>query len=471
MNKSKKIIERNINFSDWYTSIVKNAKLAIYGPIKGTMFFLPTGWAIWENIQKNIDLLFKEIGVENISLPLLIPMEDFQKEKEQVEGFAPELYVVTKIGDKELNQEFVIRPTSEILFCKYFSHILTSYKDLPIIVNQWCNVMRAEKTTRPFLRNSEFHWQELHAIFDNKKDTVIYTKTIIKLYQNFLKDFLAIPTLMGKKTIGEKFGGAEETFTIEAIMQDGQVLQCGTSHYLDQNFSKTNNIKFQGKDNSFEFVYQMSAGISTRLIGALIMTHSDDNGLVLPPKIAPVQIILNIINFKNDELINSKADEIYNDLKNDYRIKIDNSDKGLGYKILESEIIGIPIQLIVGKEALDNQITVYRRDLKSKEIISINKLVNYLSRLIIEIQKNLLVRAENQLEDSIKVATNVDQLNKILKDKKLAKVFWFESLENEMIIKELTGATPRCIISYEEEGNCFYSNKKTNLTVIFGRAY
>lgn len=473
MSKLEKIILREEDFAGWYTSIINNAELCLYGPIKGTIIFQPNGWSIWESIHFIIDKEFKKINIKNVYLPFLIPLEDFEKEKAHIEGFAPELYTVTKIGNKKLDKDYVIRPTSEITFCKYFKHITSSYKNLPIKLNQWCSVMRAEKTPRPFLRNCEFHWQEMHSIHETKDEAILFTKNVLDIYEKFVKDILCIPVIKGEKTIGERFAGAENTYTIEALMQDGQMLQCGTSHYLGQSFSKPYEIKFQTKNNDFDFVHQVSAGISTRLIGAIIMVHGDDKGLILPPKIAPVQIMINTIGSKKNPKITDVAIELRNILLNaNYRVEMDDSDKGLGYKLAENEIKGTPFQIIIGNDTLSNNfITVIRRDMNIKEEINIKDITDYIEKGLNDLSVAIYKRAEQQLNNSIVEVKNVEELKNVLENKKIAKVFWSGDVDDEKKIKEITGATPRCSIENKKEGICFFTNKKTNNVVIFGRAY
>lgn len=471
MRKLEKIVSRKENFADWYTSIIQNAKLIHYTNVKGAMIFQPNGWAIWESIKKVMDEEFAKHSVKNLAMPILIPFSEFQKEKDHIEGFSPELFTVTKIGDKNLDEPLVIRPTSEILFCNYFKDITNSYNDLPIKVNQWCSVMRAEKTTKPFLRNSEFHWQELHAIFSSPQEAMQFTTDILDLYANFVEDFLCIPVIKGEKTPWERFAGADKTYTIEALMQDGQVLQSGTSHFLGDFFAKTYGVKFQNKDNKQEFVNQMSAGISTRIIGALIMVHADDNGLVLPPKIAPNQIaILSLFPNKNPE-VRQKADEI-NLLLSKYRTLVDHSDKGIGSKLADQEIAGTPISIIVGKnELLNNEVTIMRRDTLTKHQVSINEIEKTIDELMIEIKNNIYNKAKKHLDESIVMVHSIEELKEVIKQNKIAKAFFDGSEIDDKKIKEMTNASTRCIFDLSQNGECFYTKKPTNKLTIFARAY
>ncbi|MDE6289482.1 MAG: proline--tRNA ligase, partial [Ureaplasma sp.] len=382
-NIIKKIVNRSEDFAKWYTSVVQEAKLIQYYDVKGAMIFQPYGWEIWELIKSNLDERMKATGSKNLSMPTLIPLAEFEKEKEHIEGFSPELFTITKIGDNELSEKLVIRPTSEIVFCKYWKKILTSYKDLPFKHNQWSNVFRAEKTTKPFLRNSEFHWQELHGLFDNKKDAINYAYEMQKVYSDFVSKVLCIPNIIGEKTEGERFAGAEKTLTVETIMQDNQALQSATSHYLGQNFTKAYDITFQNRDNKIDIPYSTSHGLSTRIIGAIIMVHGDDNGLVLPFKVAPIQIvILPLFISKNPEVLEF-AKKIQLSLSS-YRTHLDNSDKGMGYMISDYQVQGVPFQIIIGPNDLKNKtLTIFRRDLNIKETININDLNNYLDSEVI----------------------------------------------------------------------------------------
>ncbi len=469
MKKLDRIITREEDFAEWYTSIIHNAKLSLYTNIKGMMIFQPYAWSIWENIRDILDKQFKEKGIKNLAMPLLIPLADLEKEKDHIKGFSPEVYTITKIGNKEINEHYIIRPTSEIIFCEYFRNILNSYKDLPIKLNQWCSVLRAEKTTRPFLRNSEFYWQETHSIHIDEADALNFTEDMINTYEKFIEEDLLIPVIKGEKTLNERFAGANKTYTVEALMQDGQVLQCGTSHYLSDNFAKNFQIKFQNNNNEYEYVKQTSAGVSTRLIGAIIMVHADDKGLNLPWNIAPTQIILNLAN--SDEQVNKIAHKIKDSLEK-YRVEIDNSDKGLGYKISNNEILGIPLQVIIGKKTISESIvTVYRRDLSQKEDIHLDELSDYLERVIVDIKESMFNKAKNHLDSSIEFISSIDELKTTLSKRKVAKAYFCGNEDDEIRIKEETKATPRCIIDNDIEGICFITNKKTKNMIIIARAY
>lgn len=475
MNNNKKldkITPRSVDFAQWYTDIVNHAKLMQYTDIKGSMVFAPNAWAIWENIRNQLDKAFYKHNVRNLAMPTLIPYNEFLKEKEHIEGFAPELFTVTHIGDKKLETPYVIRPTSEILFCNYFKTIVNSYNDLPIKNNQWCSVMRAEKTTRPFLRNSEFHWQELHAIFANKEEAIDFTIQIIDLYEHFFKEFLCIPVLKGVKTNWERFAGADLTYTIEAIMQDGVALQSGTSHYLGQFFAKAYGIKYQNKNNQLDYVHQMSAGISTRALGALIMVHADDQGLVLPPAIAPVQIaICTLFANKNPHLL-TLAEKLYNKLSNSYRVFLDSSDKGIGFKLAENEINGTPVSIIVAQnEYNQNQVLVYRRDLKTKMVCSLEQIEQFLADILLEIKNNIYQQAKKRLDQQLVYVNSLEELKQVITNNQVALAFFDGTEADDEMIKAQTNASTRCIHDTSKKGICIITNKPTNKLTVFARAY
>ncbi|MGL5640229.1 MAG: proline--tRNA ligase [Mycoplasmoidaceae bacterium] len=471
--ENKKIIKRSVDFAKWYTSIVSEANLIEYGLVKGTIIFKPYSWSIWTNIQNILNSYFKNMEIENCSMPLFIPYSDFIKEAKHIKGFAPELFKVSELGEKKLEDPYVIRPTSEIMFCHYFSNNINSYNDLPLILNQWSNVFRVEKNTRPFLRNSEFFWQEQHGIFSNKKDALNFTKKMIDLYKKFMEEYLCIPVLMGKKTEYERFAGADETFTVEAIMQDGQALQCGTSHYLGQNFSKNFNIKFQNKDNKFEYGYQNSAGVSTRLIGAIIMSHSDDSGLVLPPKIAPIHVKINSLFADKSIEVKNFCLELKNKLSQKFNVKIDDSEKSIGFKLSEGEVSGIPIQINIGPKDLENNsLALYYRHDKAKEFLNIKDIdINFIEKKLDLISKELYKKAKKNLDDRIVEVSNLDDFKKNILLGNVISAFWSGTEDDEKKLKETTGASSRCISDETKLGICFFTGKQTNLKVFFARAY
>lgn len=471
--ENKKIIKRSVDFAKWYTSIISEANLIEYGLVKGTIIFKPYSWSIWLNIQDILNSYFKKMGIENCSMPLFIPYSDFIKEAKHIEGFAPELFKVSEFGEKKIEDPYVIRPTSEIMFCHYFSKNVLSYNDLPLILNQWANVFRVEKNTRPFLRNSEFFWQEQHGIFSNEKDGLNFTQQMINLYKKFIEEYLCIPVLIGRKTEYEKFAGADKTYTVEAIMQDGQALQCGTSHYLNQNFSKNFNIKFQNKNNQFEYGYQNSAGVSTRLIGAIIMSHSDDNGLILPPKIAPIQVKINSIFADKYIEVKNFCEELKNKLSKKFNVKIDSSNKSIGFKLSEGEVSGVPIQINVGLKDLEsNSLNLVYRDDRSKESLKIQDLdLNFIEKKLDLISKKLYQKAKENLDKRIVEISTIEEFNKNISLGNVVSAFWSGTKEDEKKLKEISGASSRCIYDETQKGTCFFTGKKTSMKVFFARAY
>lgn len=376
MNGNKAITKRDVDFAKWYTDVVSAARLAKYSNVKGCIIYEPNGTAIWEKITSIMDQKFKETGHRNIQMPMLIPEGLLRKEGELVKGFAPEVAWVTQGGEKELEERLCIRPTSETLFSDYYHEVVKSYKDLPLKYNQWCNVMRWEKEARPFLRGREFFWQEGHTVHATKEEAEAETRQMLGVYKDFFENYLAIPVLAGRKTEKEKFAGAEYTLTIEALMYNGVSLQSGTSHYFGQKFSKAYDIKFVTKDNTFDYAYQTSWGASNRMIGALIMVHSDDAGLVLPPRIAPIQVA--IIEATKDEATEKLANTLKQKLiSSGITVSLDNSDKTFGYKLAEAEVNGIPVRIELGKRDIENKvITISRRDTLEKQTISILSLIH-----------------------------------------------------------------------------------------------
>ncbi|AUB31227.1 proline--tRNA ligase [Spiroplasma floricola] len=472
-NKMEKITSRDVDFSQWYTDVVKNAGLMDYGPVKGTMIFKPHGYAIWEQIQKFADKEFKDLEVQNVYFPLLIPEKLFLAEKEHVEGFAPELATVTKVGNKDLGENLFIRPTSEVIIADFLSREIKSYRDLPVKYNQWANVMRWEKTTRPFLRSSEFLWQEGHTFHSSKLEARQMTLDILEVYKKIANEILLLPVVAGRKTEREKFAGAQETYTIESLMYDGQSLQSGTSHYFGDNFAKAFNIKFQNKDQKEENAYSSSWGISTRLIGAIIMTHSDDFGLVLPSKVAPIQVSIIAIN-NSDEVMNVSND-LKTKLSSNYRVQLDKTDKSFGFKISEAEIKGVPIRIEVGPRDLkDGVVTISRRDLRNKVQVKLEEVENYIEKEIIEYDKNLYNKAlENRKNKTFKANTLEEYRAIIDKTPGFVLVPFCGDIECENDIKQKTSTNSRCIPENEKQvkSKCFNCNKDSELMVYFARAY
>ncbi|KKB26725.1 Prolyl-tRNA synthetase [Mycoplasmopsis meleagridis] len=473
-----KITPLEQDFSKWYIDVVKQGDLIDYGPVKGTLIFKPNAYGIWEQIQFNLNRIFKEKCIKNVYLPLFIPEKLFNKEKEHIKGFNPELATVTMAGDKKLDEKIFIRPTSEVLFANLFKNSVESYNDLPLIYNQWVNVVRWEKTTNPFLRNREFLWQEGHTCHSDPLEARQFTKNMIMIYNKFLRNYLAIPTIVGKKTSHEKFAGACSTYTIEAMMKDGKALQAGTSHYLAQNFSKQFDIKFKNYKNVNDYVYQTSWGISTRLIGAIIMTHGDNRGIIIPPKVAPIQIsIIELFANKNPK-IHELALQIKNDLSKKYRVFLDESDKSPGYKAANSEIQGIPLRIEIGPKDIDNNtVTFVRRDTQEKEIVSCNELKKNVKYTLDEIHINLLQLAEQRLEENTIVVTDYETFKEGIKNRKFVIAPFCCSGKTEDKIKEETGATSRCIPKKINKpvkaAKCIYPTCKstTNRYVVFAKAY
>ena len=462
------------DFAKWYTDIVLKAELADYSDTKGCIVIRPYGYKIWENIKNCIDKELKIIGIENTSFPLLIPESLLQKEKEHVEGFAPEVALVTEAGGKKLAEKLCIRPTSETIFMSMYSKWLKSWRDLPFLYNQWCNVLRWEKETRPFLRSREFLWQEGHTIHETEKEARELTLRILDIYAEVIENNLAMPVIKGKKTEIEKFSGAQETYTVESLMYDGRALQSGTSHYFGQNFTKPFDVKFQNRNSEDEYAYQTSWGISTRLIGGIIMSHGDNRGLKLPPKIAPIQIIIVPISMKSDKVI-EKCQEIYDKLSNQFRVKIDLRDQySAGYKFNDWEMRGVPIRIELGlRDIENNQLTIVRRDtfekfnLKMDELLKIGDILN-------KIQDNMY---NTCLEHNMKKTSTVTTLNefqeKINKNQGYIKAMWCGNSECENKIREITGAKSRCIPFDQEKISdiCVCCGKKAKEMVIWGRQY
>ena len=472
--KNEKITERSKDFAAWYTDVVAAAHLARYSNVKGFIIFEPNGYAIWENIKKEMDAMFKEYGHQNVYLPVMIPENLLKKEGELVEGFAPEVAWVTEGGSNKLEERLAFRPTSESLFCDYYKNIVKTYRDLPKLYNQWCSVIRWEKETRPFLRSREFLWQEGHTVHATEKEAMEETDRMLNVYKRFFKEYLAIPVVTGRKTEKEKFAGAEYTLTVEAMMQNGVCLQSATSHYFGQKFSKAYDVKFVNKDNKFEYCYQTSWGASTRMIGAIIMAHGDDKGLVLPPRIAPNQVCIVPIKM-NDELLsvcNKMNDEL---LKNNISSYIDESDKSAGFKFAEAEVNGIPVRIEVGPKDLENnKVTLVRRDTSEKEQVDVNKVLESVQKLLIDIQDNLYNKALENMKNRTYEAKTLKDVEEIMNTHPgFVKAHWCGSLDCELTRKEIKGTKSRCIIEtkdYEDEV-CVVCGKKAKHNVVWGIQY
>ncbi len=473
--KNNAITPRNEDFAKWYTDVVRAAHLADYSSVKGCIVIEPNGYAIWEKMQEILDKEFKRLGHVNCQMPLLIPEDLLKKEGELVEGFAPEVAWVTKGGEKELEERLAIRPTSETLFCDYYATHVKSYRDLPKLYNQWCNVLRWEKETRPFLRSREFLWQEGHTIHASREEAERETDQMMGVYHSFHNNVLAIPSIRGVKTEKEKFSGAEYTLTNEALMYNGVALQAGTSHYFGQKFSKAYNVTFSNKDNELEYAYQTSWGTTTRMIGGLIMVHSDDYGLVLPPRIAPRQVV--IIPIGEDEEVLSLASKYKDELlKNDITAYIDDSKKSPGFKFAEAEVNGIPVRIELGKRDLDNGIiTVARRDTREKLTTTKDvEIVSYIKDLLETIQNDMYNRAKTRRDNLTFEAHNLEEMEKILNTQPgFIHAMWCGDKECEEKIKEIRGCKSRCILPDAEKIDevCVCCGKKAKHHVVWGIQY
>lgn len=463
----------NEDFAQWYTDVVLKTELVDYGPVKGTMVIRPYGYAIWENIQAEMDKRFKAVGSKNAYFPLLIPMSYFTKEAEHVEGFAPEVAVVTHAGGAKLEEPLAIRPTSETVIGTMYSKWIQSYRDLPVIMNQWCNVMRWEKTTRPFLRTSEFLWQEGHTVYATEEEAIDDTIRMLNVYKEFAENVLAIPVFTGRKTEKEKFAGAVATYGMEAMMLDGKSLQAGTSHYLGQNFSKAFDIKYLDKDSVQKYGYTTSWGTSTRMIGAVIMAHGDERGLVLPPKVAPIQVIIVPIAAHKGGVI-EKAKEIETLLKSaGIRAEVDTRDMSPGWKFNEWEMKGVPIRLEIGPRDIENNSAmIVRRDNFSKNAYSLDGIENALCELLETIQKDMLISSKERRDKKVVEANTLEEIREGVENKNFVKAGWCGCRECEDKVKETMGATARVIC--DEEGVpevCAICGKPAKHKVIFARAY
>ncbi len=479
MEKDKKLVEAitpmGEDFAQWYTDVVKKAELIDYSSVRGCMILRPNGYAIWENIQKTLDAMFKETGVENVYMPLFIPESLLQKEKDHVEGFAPEVAWVTHGGLEPLQERLCVRPTSETLFCDLYSNIVQSYRDLPKLYNQWCSVVRWEKTTRPFLRSMEFLWQEGHTAHATAEEAEARTVQMLNVYSDFCEKVLAIPMIKGRKTDKEKFAGAHATYTIEALMHDGKALQSGTSHNFGDGFAKAFDIQFTDKDNKLQYVHQTSWGMSTRIIGAIIMVHGDDSGLVLPPRIAPTQVMVIPI-AQHKEGVLEKANAVKEALVTaGYRVKLDDSEKTPGWKFSEQEIRGIPVRIELGPKDIEaNQAVVVRRDTREKTIVSLDELSTRLGEILDQMQNDMLEKARAHRDSHTYSATTYDEFKKTVEEKPgFIKAMWCGEETCELKIKEDTGATSRCM-PFEQERiseTCICCGKPAKSLVYWGRAY
>lgn len=479
MAKEKKLVEAitsmEEDFAQWYTDVVKKAELIDYTSVKGCMVIKPAGYAIWENIQHELDRRFKETGVENVYLPMFIPESLLQKEKDHVEGFAPEVAWVTHGGLEPLQERMCVRPTSETLFCDFYANDIHSYRDLPKVYNQWCSVVRWEKTTRPFLRSREFLWQEGHTAHATAQEAEERTIQMLNVYADFCEEVLAIPVVKGRKTDKEKFAGAEATYTIESLMHDGKALQSGTSHNFGDGFAKAFGIQFADRDNKLKHVHQTSWGMTTRMIGAIIMVHGDNSGLVLPPRIAPTQVMIIPIRQQQEGVLD-KADEIKAALQAaGLRTKLDDSEKSPGWKFSEQEMRGIPVRIELGPKDIEaGQAVIVRRDTREKIVVSIAELAEKVSEVLETMQKEMLERARAHREAHTYVAANKEEFAAIADNKPgFIKAMWCGEQACEDAIKEELGVTSRCI-PFEQEALsdvCVCCKKPAKKMVYWGKAY
>jgi len=478
MSKERKLVEEitsmEEDFAKWYTDIVKKAELADYSSVRGCMIVRPYGYAIWELIQKNLDRMFKQTGHENVYMPLFIPESLLQKEKDHVEGFAPEVAWVTHGGNEELTERLCVRPTSETLFCEHYANVIHSYRDLPKLYNQWCSVVRWEKTTRPFLRTLEFLWQEGHTAHETAEEAQEETLRMLDVYAEFCEKILAIPVIKGQKTESEKFAGAKSTYAIESLMHDGKALQTGTTHNFGDGFARAFNIQYTDRNNKLQYVHQTSWGVSTRLIGAVIMVHGDNDGLVLPPEIAPIQVI--IVPVRQDaEGVLEKAYEIKNRLMKNIRVKLDDSDKMPGWKFSEYEMRGVPLRLELGPKDIEkNQCVVVRRDNREKMFIPLDEIESRIPEILAGMQKDLLKKAGEMRDKKTYICKTMDEfISTCEKTPGFIKAMWCGNEACEEEIKEKTGATARCI-PFEQEKlseHCVCCGEKAQKMVYWGKAY
>lgn len=479
MANDKKLVEAitsmEEDFAQWYTDVVKKAELIDYSSVKGCMVIKPAGYAIWENIQKELDARFKATGVENVYMPMFIPESLLQVEKDHVKGFAPEVAWVTHGGLEPLQERMCIRPTSETLFCDFYAKDIQSHRDLPRLYNQWCSVVRWEKTTRPFLRSREFLWQEGHTAHATAEESEERTIQMLNLYADFCEEVLAMPVIKGKKTDKEKFAGAESTYTIEALMHDGKALQSGTSHNFGDGFAKAFGIQYTDKDNKLQYVHQTSWGMSTRLIGAIIMAHGDNSGLVLPPKIAPTQVMIIPIQQKKEGVL-EKAVLLKEQLLNaGFRVKLDDSDKSPGWKFSEAEMRGIPVRVEIGPKDMEaNQCVIVRRDTREKTVVSLDELEAKIADILKSMQTDLFERARTHREVHTYAASTYEEFKEILETKPgFVKAMWCGDEACEDKIKEDTSATSRCMPFNQEtiSEKCICCGKDAKKLVYWGKAY
>ncbi len=477
MAKDKKLVESitsmEVDFPQWYTDIVKKAELIDYSSVKGCMVFKPAGYALWENIQAELDKRFKAVGVQNVYMPMFIPESLLEREKDHVEGFAPEVAWVTQGGLNQLTEKMCVRPTSETLFCDFYARDIQSYRDLPKVYNQWCSVVRWEKETRPFLRSREFLWQEGHTAHATAEEAQERTIQMLNVYADFCEEFLAIPVIKGRKTDKEKFAGAEATYTIEALMHDGKALQSGTSHNFGDGFAKAFDIQYTDKDNTLKYVHQTSWGMTTRLIGAVIMVHGDDSGLVLPPRLAPTQVMIVPVMQKKEGVL-EKAFELKEKLGG-FRVKVDDSDKSPGWKFSECEMRGIPLRIEIGPKDIEaGNAVLVRRDTREKITVPFDCLEQKVGEVLEAMQKEMLERARAHRDAHTYVATDFEEFKKTVAEKPgFVKAMWCGDQACEDKIKELTTATSRCMPFEQEKlaDTCVCCGRPAKAMVYWGKAY
>ena len=471
----EQITDMEVDFAQWFTDVCKKAELIDYSSIKGMFIYRPYGYAIWENIQKELDARFKATGHENVAMPMLIPESLLQKEKDHVEGFAPECAWVTYGGSDKLEERYCIRPTSETLFCEHFKNIIHSHRDLPKLYNQWCSVLRWEKTSRPFLRHREFLWQEGHTMHATEDEARAETHQMLNIYADFLENVLAMPVLKGRKTDKEKFNGAEETYTVECMMHDKKALQSGTSHYFGDGFARAFEITYTGKDNQPHFPHQTSWGVSTRMIGGIIMTHGDNNGLVLPPRIAPTQVIVIPVAQHKEGVIEANTAVMDRLKAAGFRVKMDDSDHAPGWKFAEYEMKGVPLRLELGPKDIEkNQCVLVRRDSGEKTFVSLDGIEETVAQMLDSIHDGLYAKAKKNLEDNTYPCLTLAEVKEKMQERGgFAKAMWCGDLECELKMKEEAGVSSRCIPFAQEQLSdvCACCGKPAKKMVVWGVAY
>ena len=480
MAQEKKQVEaitaRDVDFAQWFTDVVKKAELIDYSSVKGMFILRPYGYAIWENMQAILDAEFKKLGHENVYMPMLIPESLLQKEKDHVEGFAPECAWVTMGGSEKLEERLCVRPTSETLFCEHYANIIHSWRDLPKLYNQWCSVLRWEKTSRPFLRHREFLWQEGHTMHATAEEAMAETEQMLNVYADFCENVLAMPVVKGVKTDKEKFNGAEKTYTVECMMHDRKALQAGTSHYFGDGFAKAFDITFTDKNNQLAHPFQTSWGVSTRLIGGIIMTHGDDNGLILPPKIAPVQVIVVPVAQHKAGVLEAAESLRARLAAAGVRVKMDDSDQSFGWKAAEYEMRGVPLRVEIGPKDMEkDQCCIARRDTGEKTFVPLAQLEEAVARLLDEVHHNMYAMAKKNLEDNSFTAETWEQVKEVLERNNggFVKTKWCGSLDCELAMKEKVGVSSRCMPLDQSgtEGVCPICGKTCTTDIYWGVAY